>query len=112
MFLISETGEKRQVLLYKLMLENSFFYRKIIDHRTNKNTADDNCFQITISWFGIQWVSMYKFSYFANKALPHTRYRLGQDFGKDPYLIVHTVLYLTKTIATNNRPPMRLIRFQ
>ena len=74
MFLISETGEKRQVLLYKLMLENSFFYRKIIDHRTNKNTADDNCFQITISWFGIQWVSMYKFSNSASKkAPPHTR---------------------------------------
>ena len=74
MFLISETEERRQVYLYKLMPENSFFYRKIIDHRTNKNTADDNCFQISISWFGIQWVSMYKFSYFAsNKAsIRHT----------------------------------------
>ena len=48
------------------MTENYFFYHNVTHHATNKNTADGNCFQITISWFGIQWVSMYQFSYFAS----------------------------------------------
>ena len=77
-----------QVLLYKLMPEKSFFYRKIINHRIAVKIliADDNCFQLTINWFGIQWVPMYKFSYLASiKASPHTSYRMGQDFYITPY---------------------------
>lgn len=88
-----DTGERRQVLLHKLM-ENSFFYSKIIDHRTNKNIADDNCLEITFNFF---WNSMgicvqAQFSYFAsNNVSPHTRYRMECP----PYISKPSVWHLT-----------------
>ena len=96
-FLIFESGERRQVLLHKLM-ENSLFYRKIIGHRTNKNIG--NCFPITKNWFKIQWVSMYKFLYLASsKASPHTGYRMGQDFCITSYFIYAYSSLFNQTIA-------------
>jgi len=70
-FSIFDTGERRQVLLHKLM-ENSFFCSKIIDHRTNKNIADDNSLEITFNLFVIQWLSVCKLSF---HILPRTRCR-------------------------------------